>query len=85
MVYNVFPWYLYDELTNMWSLNINKCNHIIESYEHYNSKNTYIKCLKYIFCCKCCLEEKKDYNSFINKSENINIITTSSSNYNSLR
>ena len=87
MVHNVFPWYLYDELTNTWSLNIDKCTQIIESYESYNRKNTYIKCLKYIFCCKCCLEEKKNYNPFLKQSENNNIIspTPISNTYNSLQ
>ena len=87
IVLNVYPWYFYDDTTNTWILHLDKCTQIIESYENLNRKNTYIKCLKYILCCKCCLEEKKNYNPFLNQSENINIITPSSlsSNYNSLR
>jgi len=83
MVLNIYPWYLYDDLTNTWTLHLDKCTQIIESYEHYNRKNTYVKCLKYIFCCKCCLEKKNNYNGLLQQYET-NIITPSSNNYNSL-
>ena len=69
MVLNIYPWYLYDDITNTWTLHLDKCTQIIESYEHYNRKNTYVKCLKYIFCCKCCLEKKNNYNGLLQQYE----------------
>tara|TARA_Y100000389_G_C17450500_1_gene514443 strand:+ start:241 stop:1032 length:792 start_codon:yes stop_codon:yes gene_type:complete len=71
IIQNIFPWYLYNELTHTWTLDINKCTQIIESYEIYNKENLYITCFKHIFCCICCYK-KKNYNQLLQQSDNNN-------------